>query len=178
MINIYNPIDILEIRSKAEADPNPFFEFGNGPNVIGVGRLVYQKGYERILNFIPNILEKYPDVKFWILGAGELELELKKLVNDLDISNHVFFVGNQNNPYVWMKYADLFVLSSYYEALGCVLMEAWATDTPILSIKNQGFSELIPENEFDNLLADERSPESLKEKIFGEYSSKRSYFFE
>ena len=72
---------------------------------------------------------------------------------------------------------DLFVLPSYYEASACVLMEAWATETPILSIKEQGISELIPINEIDNLLADKKSPESLKEKIVGEYNRKRSYPF-
>ena len=56
-------------------------------------------------------------------------------------------------------------------------MEAWATDTPILSIKEQGIAELIPVNESDNLLADQQSPESLKEKIIGEYNRKRSYPF-
>ena len=56
-------------------------------------------------------------------------------------------------------------------------MEAWATDIPILSIKEQGIAELIPVNESDNLLADQQSPESLKEKIIGEYNRKRSYPF-
>lgn len=165
MINIYNPIDILEIRSKAEADLNPFFEFGNGPNVIGVGRLVYQKGYERILNFIPKILEKYPDLKFWILGAGELELELKKLVNDLDISNHVFFVGNQNNPYVWMKYADLFVLSSHYEGLPNSLLEAITNGCPVLSLKHPGGTEEILELfGYSNRMTDSFSLDNFFEK--------------
>ena len=56
-------------------------------------------------------------------------------------------------------------------------MEAWSTDTPILSIKEQGIAELIPSSERDNLLADKQSPESLKEKILGEYNKKRSYPF-
>ena len=72
---------------------------------------------------------------------------------------------------------DLFVLPSYYEASACVLMEAWATETPFISIKEQGIAELIPINEIDNLLADKKSPESLKEKIIGEYNRKRCYPF-
>ena len=57
-------------------------------------------------------------------------------------------------------------------------MEAWATDTPILSVKNQGISELIPANEVKNLLVDEKSAESLRDKILGEYNRKRNYFFD
>ena len=69
-------------------------------------------------------------------------------------------------------------MPSYFEASACVLMEAWATDTPILSIKNQGIAELIPEDEVVHLLADEKSPISLKEKILGEYIRKRRYPFD
>ena len=143
MVVLYNPINISEIRDQADADLNPFMDSGNGPNIIGVGRLVHQKGYERILNFIPKILEKYPDVKFWILGIGELEFKLKELINDLDISNHVYFVGIQKNPYVWMKHADLFVLSSYYEGLPNALLEAITNGCPILSLKHPGGTEEI-----------------------------------
>ena len=73
---------------------------------------------------------------------------------------------------------DLFVLSSYFEASACVLMEAWATDTPILSIKKQGIAELIPKHEVNNLLVNEKSPALLKEKILGEYQRKRKYPFD
>ena len=72
---------------------------------------------------------------------------------------------------------DLFVLPSYYEALGCVSMEAWATDTPVLSVFGQGFSELIPEDEYENLLFPQRSPIILKEKIQKEYNRKREFAF-
>ena len=70
------------------------------------------------------------------------------------------------------------MLSSYYEASACVLMEAWATETLILSIKNQGIAELIPEKERKNLLAEEQSAESLKEKILIAYNNRRSYPFD
>lgn len=120
------------------------------------------------------------DIQLRLLGTGERLEYCKRYVAEHNLSEFISFEKERPHNLINKFYneIDLFVLSSYYEALGCVLMEAWATDTPILSIKNQGFSELIPENEFDNLLADERSPESLKEKIFGEYSSKRSYFFD
>ena len=79
---------------------------------------------------------------------------------------------------VFYNSINLFVLPSYFEASACVLMEAWATNTPIISIKNQGISELIPEHEYNNLLADPKSPSSLKEKILNEYNKKRDYDFD
>ena len=103
----------------------------------------------------------------------------KKFVKENYLEEHVLFEHERPHEQINIFYneIDLFVLSSYYEAAACVLMEAWATDTPILSIKDQGVAELIPVNETDNLLADKKSPESLKEKIIVEYNRKRSYPF-
>ena len=72
---------------------------------------------------------------------------------------------------------DLFVLPSYHEALGCVYLESWATNTPFIGIEGQGISELIPDHEKGNLLAIKQSVDSLKEKILAEYNRRRSYPF-
>ena len=142
---IYNPVDTLKIRKKADVDPSPFIDFGRGPHIIGVGRLVHQKGYEHILNFIPKILGKFPDVHLWILGTGELELTLKKLINELDISEHVTLVGHQKNPYTWMKHADLLVLSSHFEGLPNVLLEAITNKCAVLCLEHPGGTKEILE---------------------------------
>lgn len=142
---IYNPVDTLKVRKKADIDLSPFLDFGRGPHIIGVGRLVHQKGYEHILNFIPKILGKFPDVHFWILGTGELELTLKKLINELDISEHVTLVGHQKNPYTWMKHADLFVLSSHFEGLPNVLLEAITNTCAVLCLEHPGGTKEILE---------------------------------
>ena len=105
---------------------------------------------------------------------------LKKFVKENHLKEHVLF--EQERPHeqinIFYNEIDLFVLSSYYEAAACVLMEAWATDTLILSIKNQGIAELIPEKERKDLLAEEQSAESLKEKILIAYNNRRSYPFD
>jgi glycosyltransferase involved in cell wall biosynthesis len=142
---IYNPVDTLKVRKKADIDLSPFLNSGRGPHIIGVGRLVPQKGYEHILNFIPKIIGKFPDVHFWILGTGELELSLKKLINELDISEHATLVGHQKNPYTWMKHADLFVLSSHFEGLPNVLLEAITNACPVLCLAHPGGTKEILE---------------------------------
>ena len=126
------------------------------------------------------VLDGVTDIQLRLIGTGEKLEFCKHYVQKQNLSAFVFFEKERPHILINTFYheLDLFVLSSYYEAFGCVLMEAWATDTPILSIKNQGFSELIPENEIDNLLADEKSPKSLKEKILGEYNRRRSYPFD
>ena len=104
----------------------------------------------------------------------------KKILKENHLEEHVLFEHERPHEQINIFYneIDLFVLSSYYEAAACVLMEAWATDTLILSIKNQGIAELIPEKERKDLLAEEQSPESLKEKILITYNNRRSYPFD
>ena len=126
------------------------------------------------------VLDGITDIHLKLIGTGEKLQFCKNYVKNHNLSAFVFFENERSHVLINSFYneIDLFVLSSYYEASACVLMEAWATEIPILSIKNQGFSELIPDYEIDNLLADEKSPISLKEKILGEYNRKRSYPFD
>jgi glycosyltransferase involved in cell wall biosynthesis len=126
------------------------------------------------------VLEGITDIQLKLIGTGETLQFCKNYVKNHNLSKFVFFEKERSHDFINSFYneIDLFVLSSYYEASACVLMESWATETPILSIKNQGISELIPEYEINNLLADEKSPISLKEKILGEYHRKRSYPFD
>jgi len=126
------------------------------------------------------IKEGINDIVLRLIGTGEMLDSCKNFVKENYLEEHVLFEEERPHEQINIFYneIDLFVLSSYYEASACVLMEAWATDTPILSIKNQGIAELIPAEETDNLLADEKSPESLKEKIMIAYNNRRSYPFD
>ncbi len=119
------------------------------------------------------------DIELRLVGKGNTLDKCKKYVEDNNLSKYVFFLDEMSHIKLndFYNTIDLFVLPSYYEALGCVLLEAWATDTVIISVHNQGISELIPDSEFDNLLAQERSPESLKDKIYSEYSKRRVFIF-
>ena len=126
------------------------------------------------------VLDGLTDIQLKLIGTGEKLQFCKNYVKNQNLSAFVFFEKERPHTLINSFYneIDLFVLSSYYEASACVLMEAWATETPILSIENQGISELIPEYEIDNLLANKKSPTSLKEKILGEYNRKRNYPFD
>jgi len=126
------------------------------------------------------ILDGITDIQLKLIGTGETLQFCKDYVTDNNLSSFVIFKNETEHDLINNFYneIDLFVLPSYYEALGCVYLESWSTSTPFIAIKNQGISELIPDYEIDNFLADEKSPSSLKEKILGEYNKKRSYPFD
>jgi glycosyltransferase involved in cell wall biosynthesis len=126
------------------------------------------------------ILDGITDIQLKLIGSGKKLEFCKNFVRDHNLSAFIIFEKERQHTLINDFYndIDLFVLPSYYEALGCVYLESWSTNTPFIAIKNQGISELIPENEINNLLADEKSPKSLKEKIYGEYNKKRNFPFD
>jgi glycosyltransferase involved in cell wall biosynthesis len=68
-----------------------------------------------------------------IIGDGPSRNDLEILVNEKDLTSKVLFLGKKTNPFVWMKNADIFILSSKTEGFGLVLVEAMCCDTFVIS---------------------------------------------
>lgn len=156
---ITNPCPIEQIRRQANA-PKPK-EMPDTPYLLNVARLVPQKGQSLLLEAYSASQQTLPLV---IVGSGKLEAELKQQCHDLGIAKQVHFVGNQSNPYVWMKHAELFVLSSTFEGLGIVLFESLACGTPIISVDCPGGVRDIFRAELEQYLCD-RTAQDLATKI-------------
>ena len=134
---IYNPVDV-EYIEKAMVQPlSPDHQSlftTNKQTIVSVGRLVKEKDQATLLRAFQSVLEQVPS-KLIILGEGELETSLKALAKQLKIEDSVHFVGFQQNPYAFFYQADLFALTSKTEGFGHVLVEAMATETPIVSTR-------------------------------------------
>ena len=130
MVRIYNPVDVERVRTLADGGANPYA--GPGPHLVASGRLVRMKGFDLLLRAMAEAAQALPAADLTILGEGALEGELKALAANLGIGRQVRFEGFQTNPYPWMKHADLFVLSSRYEGLPNVMLEALALGTPVV----------------------------------------------
>jgi len=115
-----------------------------------------------------------------LIGSGNKLDECCDYVKEHNLESIISFESNKEHSELNIFYneIDLFVLPSYYEALGCVYLESWATETPFIGIEGQGISEIIPEGERKNILAEEQSMESLKEKICIAYNNRMSYPFD
>jgi len=130
---IYNPVDMDHIVKKSnESFINPFFNHTKTPMILSVGRLHSQKDYPTLIRAFALLL-KHKKAKLVILGEGSLLNELILLTKELNIENEVFFPGFIQNPFVWMKQARLFVLSSHYEGFPNVLLQALACGNKIVS---------------------------------------------
>ncbi len=114
-------------------------------NVITVARISREKGIERALKAVKNCIDKGYKIKYHVVGAGPLENELKELCKEMDISDNVVFYGRQENPYKYVKNADLFLLPSYHEAAPMVIDEAHALGVPVLTTNTTSAKEMVEE---------------------------------
>lgn len=143
---IYNPVDFKMIQNKLQNIDNPFTNQKKN-NVIVVGRMTPQKGIDNLLNSMNKYKENIErnNVLVHILGDGELLEEYRQLASQLNLNEHINFVGRQNNPFQWMYHADLFLLPSRYEGLPNSLLEALASGCESVTTDHPGGTREIME---------------------------------
>lgn len=133
MVTIHNPIRVDEIREMAKApSDHPWVGDPDRPLLLGAGRLTEQKDFPSLLRALVEV-RKTVDARLVILGEGPLESSLKALASHLGIQDVVDFPGYVTNPFALMARSDLFVLSSLYEALPTVLLEAIVCGANVVS---------------------------------------------
>jgi glycosyltransferase involved in cell wall biosynthesis len=128
-----NPVITAELKAKAaQAPTHPWFGDGGPPVVMAVGRLAHQKNFELLLTSMATVMANR-SVRLVIFGEGPDRDKLEAQAGELGIADRVDFPGFVDNPYAHMAAADLFVLSSHFEGLPTVLIEALYCGVPIVS---------------------------------------------
>jgi glycosyltransferase involved in cell wall biosynthesis len=150
---IYNPIDCDAITVLSTIPPEHSFFKGREPVIMGVGRLVTQKKFDILIKAFSSVVKEM-DARLIILGEGPGREALQKLVRDLGMEGKISLAGFQENPYQFLSRADVFVLSSGYEGLPMVILEAMACGVPVIStdcrsgpreiLQNGGCGLLVP----------------------------------
>ena len=108
-------------------------KYNNKKIIVSIGRLTKQKNFSLLLNCFASIKKKHNKYHLLILGSGEQESILKKIIQDLGISNSVDLLGFKENPYKYLNKAECFILSSLWEDPGFVLLEAAYLNIPIIA---------------------------------------------
>ena len=141
LIKINNPVDVDFIEEKLKESEKPTEFSPQYKHVVAIGNLSARKGFDNLLKVFSRL--KNQSILLHILGDGrdkEMLLQMKEMLG-LD---HVIFHGKKSNPYQYLKFADLFILSSRYEGFPNVLLEAGTCG--IYSLANNcpgGIDEII-----------------------------------
>jgi glycosyltransferase involved in cell wall biosynthesis len=130
---IGNPVVTDQLRQLASEIPHhPWLSDGGAPVILGCGRLVEQKDFANLLHAFKIILSRR-SARLLILGDGPLRPELEAAVTALGIGEHVSMPGFDSNPFAAMRTAAIFALSSRWEGLPTVLIEALASGAVVVS---------------------------------------------
>lgn len=110
---------------------------------LSVGRLTKAKDYPNLLKAFSTLTNSYSDSNLVIIGVGEQENDLKTLSKKLNIAKRVHFLGLRRDICDWMSAADLYVMSSAWEGMPLVLLEAMACERVIVATDCGGVKEVV-----------------------------------
>lgn len=140
---IYNPVvDDSLLERAAEPLAHPWFGDGGPPVVLGVGRLTEQKDFATLIQAFAR-LRQTREARLVILGEGRLRGELEQQAQALGVSESVAMPGFVENPFQYMARASVTALSSEYEGLPGILIQAMACGCPVVSTDCPGGSREI-----------------------------------
>lgn len=162
IVKINNPVDFDFINEMLLVSQKPESFKGGFRNVVAIGNLSYRKGFDNLLKVFFHL--KNENIKLHILGDGKDKDELLNIKKDLELEN-VIFHGKMLNPYQYLKFADLFVLSSRYEGFPNVLLEAGACGTYALANSCPGGIDEIIQPNINGEISDIENHEKFAEKI-------------
>jgi glycosyltransferase involved in cell wall biosynthesis len=130
---IYNPIVTPDLFDKSKLPiEHPWFKPGEPAVFLAVGRLTRQKAFDVLIQAFAQV-KKNHRVRLMILGEGDERLALEAMIKEYDLAQDISLPGFLPNPYPYMAHAAAFVLSSRWEGLPTVIVEAMALGTPIIS---------------------------------------------
>ena len=158
---IYNPIDV----DRVERLSNISVEYPlslESINLINVGQFRYQKRHDLLLKTFAQLDSRY---SLTLIGDGKNRDEIKKLANELGITDRVALLGHQKNPYSYIKQADIFILTSEFEGFANVVLEANLCGLPVLAFETVGVDKEIIKDGFNGILTPFANTQKLAETI-------------
>ena len=157
-----NGIDVEQIRARGAGDDAKSRSGVDRQRLIvgAVGRLSAEKGFENLILAFDRLVSEGLDAELWIVGEGDLKAELQALADDLACRPRVKLLGFRADVLDLYRAMDVFVLSSIREGLPNVLLEAMASEVPVLATRVAGVPSLIRDNE-NGLVVEIGSVESL-----------------
>jgi glycosyltransferase involved in cell wall biosynthesis len=138
--DINNPELIIDMAKIDRGYKDDF----NGIRILTIGRLNQQKGYDIAIDACKMLKDKGINFRWYALGKGPLEVELKEKINQYGLLSHFILLGVEPNPYPYIKNADIYVQTSRFEGFGLAIAEARMLNVPVITTKFDAvFNQMI-----------------------------------
>jgi glycosyltransferase involved in cell wall biosynthesis len=149
-LTVANAVDSTRFQQMDRTEARRRFGVtGTGPVIISVGWLIERKGFHRVIQTLPELISKYPDLCYLIVGgasgADDMESKLREQVSELELGEHVKFLGQMKpDDLKWpLSAADLFVLATRREGWANVFLEAMSCGLPVVTTDVGGNPEVV-----------------------------------
>src|SRR5438067_376414 len=143
-VTVHEGIDVERVVSTEAVNVHEAFWLPHDAPVVGnVAALVPHKGQRHLVEAAHLVVQEIPDVRFIILGEGELREHLERQVREHHLEKHVLLPGFRADVLGCIKGFDLFVMSSVTEGLGTSLLDAMACARPIVATSAGGIPEIV-----------------------------------
>ena len=168
---LYNGVDIEKFFPKEQIN-NDCYTIGCVANFWEI------KDHITLIKAVEQLISSGERIKLKLIGSGPTLTYCKSYVIKNSLMDNIIFLPEKEHSKLndFYNSIDLFVMPSYYEALGCVYLEAWATNTPFVAIEGQGISEVVLFPEL--MLIEKQDIGGLKEKILYFMNSNTEMIFD
>lgn len=145
-IVVYNTNETDNILKLAKEPVLDIDKFEDTIKLVSVGKLLKNKGIQRILWVVKRLKQEGYKIHLFILGDGPEKANLNKYIKNNKLSNEVTLLGYQLNPYKYMANSDLLVCASYAEGFSTAVTESLIVGTPVCTVEVSGMKELLGES--------------------------------
>lgn len=154
LIPLERPVDVLYntnesaqiVRLSAEAVEPGLFS-SDELKLVGVGKLLQNKGFDRLLAIVGRLRAEGLPVHLYLLGVGPMQAELERYAAENGLQDVFTLLGYRTNPYKYVAKCDLFVCASHAEGFSTAATEALIVGTPVCTVEVSGMKEMLGEND-------------------------------
>ena len=139
----------------------------NNKNIVSIGRLSPEKGCLDLIDVFNLIYKEDNECVLHIIGDGEEKIKMQEKIKNLNLNDSVILYGYKDKEFIREKLNDmsLYLMTSYEESFGLVLLEASAFAIPSIAFSSaEGACEII-NNNVDGYIIEDRNKEEMKEKV-------------
>ncbi len=160
---LYNPLDVDYLNNSIKNKSNPFDS--GFVNFIAIGRLTKQKNFEWLIRSFQYISAQSKNYRLYILGDGPERSRLEELVEKERLNNSVFLLGEKENPYIYLKCADLLISSSLWEGMPNVILESIFLETPVVAVESTPYLQHLIKDPLNGSVIEEFNTDIMIERI-------------